>query len=281
MTYYDADMQRNFRARMAEIDTLLHEMEKRGNAFFDDRLRLARIPDLLRSKQLEHDFEAEVIADTPRLLESRVGELVDWLVEQDLRQWTAVADHLDSRKDVHQGRIVGDSAPRKGTLAYDRQRLIDSIGRTTRLAVETYNQDREAAEMAEAARQAVVNTGLAGVGVSLGVVIAIVAHTAFLDVTGIVAGLAAATLGLLVLPARRRKAKRELAEKLSDLRQKLVTGLEEQFDREMRRSTQRIEDTVAPFDRFVRSETDRISGQRDKLRELHTQIVDLQHTLKQ
>jgi hypothetical protein len=175
---------------------------------------------------------------------------------------------------------VGGAAPREGTLAYDRQRLIDSIGRATRLAVETYDQDREAAEMAEAARQAVVNTGLAGVGVSLGVVVAIVAHATLLDVTGIVAGLTAATLGLLIIPARKRKAKQELATKLGELRHKLVTSLDEQFDREMRRSTQRIEDTIAPFDRFVRSESDRISGQRDQLRELQAHISDLQHTLK-
>lgn len=280
MTYYNDDMQRNFRARMGEIDNLLYAMEKRGNAFFDDRLRLTRIPDLLRSKQLERDFETEVIADTPRQIESRVGELVDWLVEQDLRQWTAVAKHLDSRRDVHQGRILGDSAPREGTLAYDRQRLIDSIGRATRLAVESYDQDREAAEMAEGARQAVVNTGLAGVGVGLGVAIAVVAHAAFFDVTGIVTGLAAATLGLLILPARKRKAKQELADKLAELRQKLVTSLDDQFEREMRHSAERIEDTVAPFSRFVRSETDRIAGQRDQLRELKAHINDLQHSLE-
>lgn len=280
MTYYNDDMQRNFQARMGEIDNLLYAMEKRGNAFFDDRLRLARIPDLLRSKQLERDFETEVIADTPRQIESRVGELVDWLVEQDLRQWTAVAKHLDSRKDAHQGRILGDSGPREGTLAYDRQRLIDSIGRTTRLAVESYDQDREAAEMAEGARQAVVNTGLAGVGVGLGVAIAVVAHAAFFDVTGIVTGLAAATLGLLILPARKRKAKQELADKLAELRQKLVTSLDDQFEREMRHSAKRIEDTVAPFSRFVRSETDRIAGQRDELRELKAHINDLQHSLE-
>ena len=35
-------------------------------------LRLARIPDLLRSKQLEADFQQEVVADTPRQIEDRV-----------------------------------------------------------------------------------------------------------------------------------------------------------------------------------------------------------------
>jgi hypothetical protein len=278
MIYYDEDMQRNFKGRIAEIDGLLYAMEKRGNDFFDDRLRLARIPDLLRSKQMEQDFEREVVSDTPRQIEDRVSELVDWMVQQDLRQWTAVADHLATRKDAHIDRVVGDM-PREGTLAYDRQRLIDSIGRTTRQAVDSYDMDREAAEISAGARQAVVNTGLAGVGAGLGVAIAIVAHTAFLDFTGIFAGIAAAALGLLVLPARKRKAKSEFSQKLTDLREKLVGSLEQQFDREMRRSTQRIEDTVAPFDRFVRAERDRLTTQRDRLQALSTQIDTLQRGL--
>lgn len=280
MVYYDEDMHRNFRARIGEIDSLLLAMEKRGNDFFDDRLRLARIPALLRSKQMEQDFQDEVITDTPQQIDERVDELVDWMVQQDLRQWTAVADHLSKRRDAHLDRVVGGGAPREGTLAYDRQRLIDSIGRTTRQAVESYDQDREAAELAQAARQAVVNAGLAGVGASIGVIIAVVAHTAFLDFTGIFAGIAAAALGLLVLPAQKRKAKAEFAAKLNDLRTKLVGNLEQQFDREMRRSTQRIEDTIAPFDRFVRSERDRLTTQRGQLEAISASVSELRRQLE-
>lgn len=279
MLYYDEDMQRNFKARIGEIDSLLYAMENRGLEFFDDRLRLARIPDLLRSKQLEADFEKEVVADTPQTIESRVSELIDWMVQQDLRQWTAVADHMAKRKDAHTDRVVGDTAPREGTLAYDRQRLIDSIGRSTRQAVNSYDLDHEAAELAAGARAAVVNTGLAGVGAGLGVAVAIIAHTAFLDFTGIIAGVAAAALGLLILPARKRKAKQEFSAKLGDLRQTLVGSLESQFDREMRRSTQRIEDTIAPFDRFVRAERDRLTTQRDQLMALDEAINTLQRQL--
>ena len=277
--YYDEDMQRNFKARIGEIDSLLLNMEKRGNDFFDDRLRLGRIPDLLRSKQLEADFQTEVVADTPRQIEDRVSELVDWMVQQDLRQWTAVADHLGRRRDAHAGRIVGD-APREGTLAYDRQRLIDSIGRSTHQAVASYDQTREAAELADAARSAVVNAGLAGVGASIGVIVAVVAHAAFLDFTGIFAGVAAAALGLLILPARKRKTKAEFGAKLTDLRTRLVGNLEQQFEREMRRSTQRVEDTIAPFDRFVRAEHDRLSGRQRTLQELSTSVSDLMRRLE-
>ncbi len=281
MLYYDEDMQRNFRARLSEVDNILYAMEKRGDDFFDETIRFGRIPDLIRTKQIEHAFEEQVVADTPKQIEVRVSELVDWMVEQDLRQWTAVAEHLGKRRQAHEDRIVGQTGPREGTLAYDRGRLIESIGRATRQAVETYDKEREAAELAESARTAVVNTGLAGVGgVGVGVAVAAAAHVLWLDVTGILAGVAVVALGLLILPNRRRKAKQQLAEKLADLRTRLVNGLSEQFNREMRRGAQRVEDTVSPFARFVRAEKDKISQQQEALVELEAHLTGLQAQLK-
>jgi small GTP-binding protein len=279
MVYYNDDMQRNFKARLGEIDNLLYDMEKRGNEFFDDRMRLARIPDLLRSKQLEADFEKEVVGDTPQQIERLVSELIDWMVEQDLRQWTAVSDRLAERSASAEGRIVGGVGPREGTLAYDRQRLIDSVGAATQHAVEMYDKEKEAEELAQAARSAVVGTGPAGVGLGLGVAVAIATHAVFLDFTGIAAGVMAATLGLLIIPARKRKAKKEYAEKLADLRERLMDSLTTQFEREMRRSTQRLEETIAPFTRFVRAEEAKLVEQQTQLEEIESQISGLQSIL--
>jgi small GTP-binding protein len=277
-TYYNEDMQRNFQARLGEIDNILYEMEKRGNAFFDETIRFGRIPDLIRSSDVQRRFEEEVVDKTPDKLEQRINELVDWMVEQDLRQWTAVADHLARRKQATAERIVG---PREGTLAYDRQRLIDSIGTATRQAIASFDKERESAELAESARTAVVNTGLAGVGVGLGVAIAAAAHLVWLDVTGIVAAVGAATLGLLILPARRRRAKNDLAEKLADLRQRLMSSLRDQFEREMRRSGQRVQDTIAPFARFVRAENDKLEQEYAELTELEAHIAGLKRQLEE
>ena len=280
MTYYDEDMQRNFKARLGEVDNILFEMEKRGNQFFDDTIRLGRIPDLIRAKHIQRAFEDEVIGDSAEQIERRVGELVDWMVEQDLRQWTAVAEHMAQRKEAHDGRVVGQSGPREGTLAYDRQRLVDSIGKATRQAVDSYDREYESSQIAEAARTAVVNTGLAGIGVGVGVAVAATAQLVWIDVTGILAGVAAAALGFLILPSRRRRAKQELEEKLNELRRKLMSGLTEQFEREMQRGTRRIEDTVAPFARFVRAEQDKIGTQHEKLVELEAHITGLQAHLR-
>jgi small GTP-binding protein len=282
MVYYDEDMQRNFKARLGEIDNLLFEMEKRGRTFFDDTLRLGRVIDLaFNPGQIKRAYETRVVADTPGQIEARIGELIDWLVEQDLRQWTAVAEHLAQRNQEHDERIVGQSGPREGTLAYDRQRLVDSIGRATRQAVDTYDKESEADELAESARSAVAGTALLEIGgLGLGAIVAAITSAAWVDVTGVLAGATLMALGFLIIPARRRRANRELEAKLNELRQELMSTLTEQFDREMRRGTQRIEDTIAPFARFVRSEQSKIEQQRDVLVDLEAHIDNLRAQLR-
>lgn len=279
MVYYDEDMQRNFQARMSEIDNILLTMEVRGHEFFDEYIRFGRIPDLIRTKKVEKAFEDEVIGDTPKQIERQVNDMVDWMVEQDLRQWTAVAEHMAQRKEAHDNRVVGQAGPKEGSLAYDRARLIDSIGSATAQAVDSYDREREAEQIAEAARNAVVSTGLAGIGVGLGVAIVAATQLIWIDVTGILAGVTAAALGIFILPSRRRKAKKELEGKLEDLRHRLVNNLTEQFNREMRRGAQRIEDTISPFTRFVRAESNKLASQQETLVELEAHIVGLQAQL--
>ncbi|HSH05416.1 MAG TPA: dynamin family protein [Anaerolineae bacterium] len=279
MKFYQDDMDRNFKARLGEIENLLYEMEKRGIDFLDETMRLARIPDLMRSEQIKESFETKVVGTIGQDIESRVGELIDWMVEQDLRQWTAVAEHLSKRRKETSNRVVGQSGPKEGTLAYDRQRLVDSLTKSTRQVVESYDRSKESAQLAAAARQGVVQTGIAGVGMGIGVAVAAAASVAWIDVTGIVAGGAALLLGLFILPRQRRKAKEELSAKLSDLRQRLVDSLTYQFDREMRRGNQRIEDTVAPFGRFVRSQQERIEEQQETFGELEAHLIGLQRHL--
>jgi small GTP-binding protein len=281
MVYYDEDMQRNFKARLGEIDNLIYAMEKRGRRFFDETIRLGRIPDLLRPERVKRAFEEQVVADTPYQIEARIGELIDWMVEQDLRQWTAVADRLAKRSQEHDERIIGQVGPREGTLAYDRQRLVDSIGSATRQAVASYDKEKEASELAEAAQSAVAGAALLEIGgLGLGAAVVALISNAFWDATGILAGLTFMAVGLLVLPARRRAANKELEEKLSGLRQKLVGSLTDQFNREMRRGTQRVVDTVAPFTRFVRAEKAKYEQQQTTLEELEAHITGLRNQLE-
>jgi len=93
--------------------------------------------------------------------------------------------------------------------------------------------------------------------VGLGTLITALATTAAADVTGVVAAGLVAALGFFIIPASRRKAKRDLHERLANLRANLVSALSMEFKKEMRRSVGRIEEAIAPYSRFVRAETAR------------------------
>jgi hypothetical protein len=109
----------------------------------------------------------------------------------------------------------------------------------------------------------------------LGIGATVAALATWLDVTGIAFGVTLMAIGLLVLPARRRTANQEFESKPNTLRHKLVRSLTDQFDREMRRSTQRIEDTVAPYARIVRAEQEKLVKQQTDLVELEAHITGL------
>lgn len=121
--------------------------------------------------------------------------------------------------------------------------------------VDTYDKTLEAQSIAEGAQQAVAASAAIEVGaVGLGTLVTILATTAAADVTGILmAGLVAA-LGLIVIPARRRIAKSEMSDKVTALRSQLMHALRGQFQREIERSLNHINEAISPYTRFVRAE---------------------------
>jgi predicted GTPase len=262
LALYREDLGREFRYRLTDVDALLHDFEKRGNAFFDETLRLPRILDLLNKAKLKADFERQVVADAPRQIEARVQEVIDWMVASELRQWQAVGERLEKRRAEHEDRIVG----RIGGFEYDRERLLATVGRAAEQTVATYDREGEASRMAESVQSAVAGIALLEVGaIGLGTIVTMIATTHLVDVTGILAAGALAALGLFILPARRKAAKQELAGKIAGLRRRLMEALQEQFDREVERSVHRIEEAIAPYTRFVRAERERLEEARGEL----------------
>ena len=260
---YKQDITRDFRYRLAEVENVLHGFENRGNEFFDETMRLARIFDLINKTKLKADFERQVVADVPQLIEQRVTEVIDWMVSSDLRQWQAVMDHLAHRQAEHADRIVGQVG---GSFDYDRSRLLDTVGRAAQEAVESYDPEAEAIRLSESVQMAVASTALVEVGaIGLGALVTLLATTTLADVTGILAASAVAVLGLFIIPARRRRAKQELRLKIAEMREQLMTAMTGQFERELERSLRRINEAIAPYTRFVRAERDRLTDTRTEL----------------
>lgn len=273
LSLYKEDMQRDFSFRMADIENILFDMEKRGVEYFEETFRLARVFDLMSKDRIRQEFEHRVVGDAPQRIEHKVTELIDWLVDSDLRQWQAVTEHLAERRRAHQERIVGDATG--SSFNYDRERLIDAVGREAHRVVDTYDKNQEAKAIAEGAQQAVAASAAIEVGaVGLGTLVTILATTAAADLTGILMASLVAALGLFVIPARRRKATSELKEKISALREQLVNSLKGQFEREIERSLQHINEAIAPYTRFVRAE-------RTKLMETQTRLDGIKQALDQ
>ena len=77
--------------------------------------------------------------------------------------------------------------------------------------------------------------------------------------TGILLASVVMSVGFLIIPARRRRAKAALQEKVAALRARLATALRAEFARAQEQSAHRLADAVAPYARFVRAEERRWS----------------------
>jgi small GTP-binding protein len=266
LALYREDLTRDFRFRLSDVEKVLLEFERRGVDFFDSTLRLGRVFDLVSQPRLKAAFEKEVVADLPRVVERRVEEVIDWMVASDMRQWQGVMEQLERRRLQHADRMIGRVA---GVFEHDRARLLETVRREAARAVETYDREAEATRLAESVQAAVAGTAVVQVSaLGLGTLVTMLATTTLADMTGILAAGAVSVLGLLILPAKRAAAKSELRAKVERMRQRLMEALTGQFDHELGRSLQRIQEAIAPYTRFVRSERDRLTEVRAELRRI-------------
>jgi hypothetical protein len=125
-------------------------------------------------------------------------------------------------------------------------------------------------------RDSVAQTALLQVSaLGLGALVTTLATSTAADVTGLVAAGALSILGLFVLPARRRKARAELAARVASLREKLLSSLTASFESERDRSLQKVREAIAPYSRFVRTEGDRLRAAESALGDLDDGLAAL------
>ena len=143
------------------------------------------------------------------------------------------------------------------------------VGQAAKKVVRTYDREKEARKLAEGVRDAVASVAIMEVGaVGLGALLVALLHTALADVTGILAAGTLAIVGLLIIPTKRSRAKRDLNAKLEDLRQRLMSAMTEEFDTELAASLQRLREAIAPYTRFVRAEKKKLTRIQGELLEI-------------
>jgi len=152
------------------------------------------------------------------------------------------------------------------TFSYNRQALLDSVGRVSREVVGGYDREAEANAIANEVQGVFATTALAEAGaVGLGTLVATVLTGAAADVTGLLLAAALAVGGFWVIPRKRRQAQREFRERVAELRRGLRDGLTRQVHLEIGQSTDRVNQAIAPYRRFVQSQTERLNQARGEL----------------
>jgi len=265
-----ADVAREFELRLADIDNVLHRMERRGLDFFDDTVRIERLRRLFDREALQTTFDAAVVGAAPAEIEAKVAALIDWLVDSELGHWQSVVNHVNRRAAAHADRMVGEVG---GRFQSDRARLLDTVGRAARSGLAAYDRAAEARRMAGDLQKAVTSAAALEVGaVGLGAAVALAASSTAADVTGFTAAGLLAVLGLFVLPHRRRRAKAAFSTTIASLRARLMEALRAHFATEAEQRRERLAATVAPYTRFVRAESERLTAERDTLSGLAARV---------
>jgi small GTP-binding protein len=248
------DLAEDFRYHQTEVTNILNEFEIRGLTFFDETIKVSNIPRLARdSEGIKAEFEQEVVADVPQQIEARIQSLIDWMIEKNLRVWTAITDYLRrERVPQHRDGLIGDVG---GSFEYNRSALIESVARTAQQIVASYDRERESEALADEVRSALAGSALVGLGaVGIGALLVALLHTAALDVTGVLAAGVLAVGGLYLIPNKRRQVKGQFRQRIAELKERLLGTMQRQFDGEIEKMILRIREAIGPYTRFIRSQ---------------------------
>jgi small GTP-binding protein len=264
LALFHQEMLRDFEPRLARLDLLLSDMERRGMRFFEETIRIGRIKSLMDSEGVKRAFEREVIGETPREMEEEVGRVIDWIVERNLKLWQDISGYIERRQLTrYREGMIGDVGP---SFSYNRQALLDSIGRVAREVVGSYNREAESRTIANEIQGAFATTALAQAGaIGLGTIVITMVTGAAADVTGILLATALAIGGFYVLPRKRRQAQRDFQRRINQLKTHLKDVLTRQVHLELEQSTARINEAIAPYRRFVQSQQQQLNEARGEL----------------
>ncbi len=270
---YERDLQSELAPRLAELETILQRLEMRGLDFFDNTLRLTNIHNLVRGDKVRAKFEKEVLADVPARIEEQVQRVIDWLVDKDLREWQQVMAYLQRRQALSLDHIVGVSGSPQSNR---RRELIDTVGKSAKKIIDSYDRTREASALAASVEAAVAQTALFEAGaVGLGALVTTAVLSSALDVTGTVAAGVLAVVGFFVIPYKRKQAKENFKSKMTAMRSTLLDTLTTEFNKESADAIGRLKDNVTPYTRYVHAEQERIDKVSTTIEELRQRLSAL------
>ena len=274
ISLFREDSLRRFQFRYADIDNAILEFEKRGQLFFEETFRIGRIFDLLNKERIQREYKDAVVKDLAIQIDSKVDDLIEWLVDENYKQWQIVNNKINKRMSVFKKSILSD--PHSNEIQVERKKIISTVKRRAQRVVEKFNRDAEAQQIAEDAQLAVAASAAIEVGaLGLGTLVTVLATTASADLTGILLAGITATLGLFIIPTKKKQVIKLFSEKVHSIRNQLSISLKDEITRQIDYVIDNIQETIAPYERFIRAENQKLINNSDQFENSRREIAQL------
>src|ERR1700722_9905219 len=258
-----------------EMEMAYDNCRERGEKLLEERLSLMQTLKMIFSGgRWEKDFQDQVEKDVRTKVQEQIEHALG-LLESDLRGiWQDLQERVQVQFDSDTKRQVRPALP--GFLS---QRGI--ILQRLQLTLLEQTSDAKIKEQlqnwfGETARWLRVPAGVAAAG-GVFTIIAALAHAAILDVTGTVAGLAAAA-GTLYAVLRRRHILREYRRKMNEKRSELAEAVETQLRNAITAFYHEVAATFDPLGGFCLAGAHRILPLKERLDEIEHSLVELKQS---
>jgi small GTP-binding protein len=260
---FDEEVKAWLSSELRDVDNAAYALAKRGEEFVDEKMRLGNVVELLRGQErLRAEFERRVINGLPAEIEQRATRIADWLVNADLRLRERITRAL-----LESERLVGQVRPSGQGTTMD----IAGMLRSVKKAIETYDPKLEADRIAETLRGALIaGLGLTIGGLGLGAAVLAVFSATLVDITGVLIGVMLALSAGTVIPYRRKKAKKELNDKVTAFLAQIRAPIETAAEQRVKQTTRQMQDVILPCLESFTIERDRCAKNRESLQQLTT-----------
>ena len=257
-----AQTQRQVGGFTREVEQAYDACRERGEKVLEERLTFGQtIKMIFSGARWEKDFQDKVESEVKKEVQAKIEHALS-LLESDLRSmWQDLQDKVNVQFGSETKKQVRAVMP--GFLT-QRQEMLQRLQLTLMEQMSDAKIKEQLQSLfGETARWLRVPTSVAAAG-GIATVIAALTHTALLDVTGTVAGLAALT-GTLYAVWRRRKILRQYREQMNEKRRDLSRAVESQLNHAIEGFYHEVGLTFSPLETFCDSEFKRHAPLRERI----------------
>jgi hypothetical protein len=268
--------QRQVGGFIREIEQAYDACRERGEKVLEERLTFGQTFKMVFSgARWEKDFQDKVESEVKKEVQTRIEHALS-LLESDLRSmWQDLQDKVNVQFGSETKKQVRAVMP--GFLS-QRQEVLQRLQLTLLEQMSDAKIKEQLQSLfGETTRWLRVPTSVAAAG-GIATVIAALTHTALLDVTGTVAGLAALT-GTLYAVWRRRKILRQYREQMNEKRRDLSRAVESQLIHAIDSFYHEVGLTFSPLENFCESEAKRNAPLKERIESLDQAIGAIKNQL--